>query len=195
MKRSFLILILAIAFCLDMPAKDILLYSYQAKKIEFSNQSFIALLYSIIGHTENMSCHCDIDSIVYNVSFSKTADWPLDRRVVIGVYIDDMQHYLYKDWKYVTFFNRKGKIYRINVSLCCEEDTDWIKAASSEFFIVTDYITQKKFKRQYSEIEFQMLYERCQPEDDGGTEIYFVYEDGVIAYWRGHFCDRSIIYP
>ena len=44
--------------------------------------------------------------------------------------------------------------------------------------------------------EIRKIYERgCMMEEDGGSEIYFVYEDGVVTYWRGEFCDRSIIYP
>ena len=31
--------------------------------------------------------------------------------------------------------------------------------------------------------------------EDGGSEIYFVYDDGVIYYWRGNFCDGSVLLP
>ena len=86
-------------------------------------------------------------------------------------------------------------MYRIYVTICCEEDADWVNAASSEFFIVTESITQKKYKRQYTKKELQMLYEQCKVEDDGGTEIYFVYDNGIFSYWRGRFCDGSIIPP
>lgn len=197
MKKGILILLLLSSFYVDMSAKDVLLYSYQAQRIEFENQALVGLLDSIIRYVKDMqtymSCHCASDSIVYNVSFSKTTDWPLDKRVVIGVYVDDMQDYLCRDWKYISYFNRQGEKHRINVTICCEEDADWVNTASDEFFIVADSITQKKYKRQYTKKELQMLYERCPMADDGGTEIYFVYEDGVITYWRGCFCDGSII--
>lgn len=195
MKKGILILLILSATCGAMSAKDILLYSYQAQRIEFKNQALVSLLDSIAEHVENMSCHCNCDSIVYNVSFSKTTNWPSDKRVVIGVYIDDMQNYLCRDWKYVSYLNRKGKMYRIYVTICCEEDADWVSAASSEFFTVTESITQKKYKRQYTKKELQMLYEQCQVEDDGGTDIYFVYDNGIFSYWRGRFCDGSIISP
>ena len=199
MKKGIIILLLLSAFCLDVSAKDDYLYSYQAQKVEFVNPALITLLDSIIRHVENMktniSCHCDSDSIVYNVSFIKTTDWPIDKRVVIGVYVDDLRNYLVRDWKYISYFNRKGGKHRINVTICCEEDTAWVNTTSSEFFIVTDSISLEKYKRQYTKNELQMLYERCPVEDDGGTEIYFVYEDGVIAYWRGRFCDGSVLLP
>ena len=195
MKKGILILLILSAICGAMSAKDVLLYSYQAQRIEFKNQALVSLLDSIAEHVENMSCHCGSDSIVYSVSFSKTTNWPSDKRVVIGVYVDDMKNYLCRDWKYVSYLNRKGKMYRIYVTICCEEDADWVSAASSEFFIVTESITQKKYKRQYTKKELQMLYEQCKVEDDGGTEIYFVYDNEIFSYWRGRFCDGSIIPP
>lgn len=86
------------SFFADISAKDILLYSYQSQRIEFVNPVLVSLLDTIIGYVENLkannSCPCLNDSIAYNVSFIKTTDWPLDKRFVIEVYVDEMQHYL-----------------------------------------------------------------------------------------------------
>ena len=171
-----------------MSAKDICLYSYQPGKVDFINQPLITIIDSIIGHVENMSCLCESESIAYNVFFIKTSDWPSDKRMVIGVYVDEMQNYLWKEWRYVSYFDRKGKIYRINVNICCEEDIDWVNAVTYEFFKITDTIMQNKYKRTYTDEEIRKIYERgCMMEEDGGSEIYFVYEDGVVTYWRGEF--------
>ena len=200
MKRRLLILLLLSALCADIYAKDVLLYSYESQRIEFVNQAFVNLLDTVIEYVENlktnMSCNCLNDSIAYNVSFIRTSDWPLDKRIVINVSVDEMQSYLRKDCKYISYFNRKGKSYRINVDICCEEDIDWLNVVTDEFFKITDSITQNKYKRTYTEKEIQEMYEQgCMLEDDGGTELWFVYKDGSIAYWRGYFCDGSDIFP
>lgn len=200
MRNRLLILLLVNTFYADISAKDVLLYSYQTQRIEFVNPVFISLLDTIIGYVENLkannSCPCLNDSIAYNVSFVKTADWPLDQRIVIDVYVDEMQNYLLKDCKYVSYFYIKGNSYRINVEICCEEDIEWSNYLHSAFFIVTDSITQRKYKRTYSDKEIKEIYEQgCILEEDGGTELRFVYEDGVVALWTGQFCDGSAITP
>ena len=196
MKKKFLILLLISVLCANMSAKDICLYSYQAEKVDFINQPLITIIDSIIGHVENMSCHCNRESIAYNFFFIKTSDWPSDKRMVIEVYVDEMQNYLCKEWRYVSYFDRKGKISRINVNICCEEDIDWVNAVTYEFFKITDTIKQNKYKRTYTDEEFRKIYERgCRMAEDGGSEIYFVYDDGVIYYWQGNFCDGSVLLP
>ena len=129
-----------------MSAKDICLYSYQAEKVDFINQPLITIIDSIIGHVENMSCLCKSESIAYDVFFIKMSDWPSDKRMVIEVYVDEMQNYLCEEWRYVSYFDRKGKISRINVNICCEEDIDWVNAVTYEFFKITDTIKQNKYK-------------------------------------------------
>lgn len=193
MIRRIFIFIFAIACSLNISAKDELLYSYQAKQVMFIPHSIKALLDSIVRYEKDINCSCEGDSTVYNVSFIKTSDWPLNRRVVVEVYGDRLQNYLCKEWKYVSYFEREGKKYRINVAICCEDDVDWLITAESIFLATTDSITLKKFRRSYTDEEIRMLYEhKCMLEEDGGTEIYFVYEDGELMYWRGYFCDGSI---
>ena len=198
-KKLIVVLLGVVPFYAEIAAKDILLYSYKTQRIEFVNQIFVSLLDSIIGHVDNLkankSCSCLHDSIVYDVYFINTTDWPLDKRVVINVSVDQMQVYLTRDWKYVSYFNRNGKKYRINVRICCEEDVDWVSAVRSDFFIITDSITQRKYRRICSRKEYKEKIDEheCFLEEDGGTELWFVYEDGVLSYWRGNFCDGSLL--
>ena len=194
-------LIIAIAIILlagNMSAKDHYLYSYQAKLVEFTCQPLTALLDSIIWHELNISgsssCQCVNDSIAVNVTFSKTSNWPNDRRVVIEVYTDKNEIYRYRDVKYVSYLDVEGKRYRINVDMCCEEDANWCVFASSVFFDIKDYIVQYKYERNYKDVK-EMFEKGCMVEDDGGTDMWFVYEDGIIMYWRGRFCDGSMIMP
>ena len=97
-KKLIVVLLGVVPFYAEIAAKDILLYSYQAQRIEFKNQALVSLLDSIIGHMDNLkannSCSCLHDSIVYDVYFINTTDWPLDKRVVINVCVDQMQVYL-----------------------------------------------------------------------------------------------------
>lgn len=200
MAKRILIILLVSAFHIDISAKDVLLYSYQAQRVELVNQALVSVLDSIIEYVEhlktNHSCACLNDSIAYNVSFVKISDWSLDKKIGINIYVDEMQNYLRQDCKYVSYLNRNGKNHRINVNICCEEDIDWIHATSSIFFIITGNIIQKKYKRTYSEKEIQEMYEQgCVGEEDGGSELWFVYEDGLVWYWQGHFCDGNIIFP
>ena len=115
-KKLIVVLLGVVPFYAEIAAKDILLYSYQTQRIEFVNQIFVSLLDSIIGHVDNLkankSCSCLHDSIVYDVYFINTTDWPLDKRVVINVWVDQMQVYLTRDWKYVSYFNRKSRFFR-----------------------------------------------------------------------------------
>ena len=124
-----------------MSAKDILLYSYQAGKVDFINQSLITMIDSIIGHVENMSCLCESESIAYNVFFIKTSDWPSDKRMVIGVYVDEMQNYLWKEWRYVSYFDRKGKIYNRLVQISS------LVAIYASAFLPIDVVKSCKIKK------------------------------------------------
>lgn len=198
-KKNF-IFVLAILISINISAKDVYMYSYQAQRVEFINQAFITLLDSIIGHIEdirtNNSCLCMTDSIAIDVSIYKTLDWPSDKRMAIDVHVDQMKNYLWKDNKYVSFFNHNGTYYRIKVDICCEDDVDWVNVARSEFFITTDTIQQKKYDRRYTNEEIKNIYNRgCMLEEDGGTEIWFAYVDGIFIYWEGRFCDGSVLFP
>ncbi len=182
----------------DFSAKDAYMYSYQAQRVELINQALITLLDSIIRHIEdlrtNNSCLCMNDSIAIDVSIYKTLDWPSDKRIAIDVHVDEMQNYLFEDNKYVSDFSSNGTFYRIKVDICCEDDVDWVNAAHSEFFIIKDSITLKKYK--FTKEHLEKLYKRrCMFEEDGGTEIWFVYVDGIFIYWRGRFCDGSVLFP
>lgn len=197
MKKIYIVLLFFLALHNVIVADEVVGY-YEIEEVEIINKPLLVLLDSFITHEQRVlkkdrNCMSYSDTVTYKLYINKSQYWPNEPRLLMQIVTDNSASYVYgiDTISYLSNIKANGSLYRINIRTWNLNQINWREYLFNLFFTPTGK-TFIQIRKRFDNMEEMMKYTF---DDDGASEIMFIYEDDMFYYFKGNFCNGEILVP